>query len=79
LTSARTSFVSCLIEIWAMVGEQQTLYTPVCLTCGWIGSDGTMAEAEHEGGMHERGEVQPWIMAPGQKPEREGGPPSRPA
>jgi hypothetical protein len=25
-------------------------------------------EAEREGGMHERGERQPWIMAPGQTP-----------
>jgi len=34
--------MACIIEIWTMVGEQQTLYTPACLTCGWIGSDGTL-------------------------------------
>jgi hypothetical protein len=61
-----------------MVGEQGTLYTPACLTCGWIGSDGTMAEAEYEGGMHERGERQPWIMAPGQRVGWEGEPRSQP-
>jgi hypothetical protein len=60
--------VSCLIEIWTMVGEQRTLYTPACLNCGWIGSDGTMPEAEAEGAMHERGERRPWQMAPGQEP-----------
>jgi hypothetical protein len=54
--------VSCLIEIWTMVGEQQTLYTPACLNCGWIGSDGTMPEAEAEGAMHERGERRPWQL-----------------
>ncbi len=58
--------MSCLIEIWTMVGEQQTLYTPACPSCGWIGSDGTMAEAEHEGSMHERGERHPWQLAPGE-------------
>jgi hypothetical protein len=51
--------MTCLFEIWTMVGEKETLYTPACLSCGWIGSDGTMAEAEHEGGMHERGERHP--------------------
>jgi hypothetical protein len=71
--------VSCLIEIWTMVGEQQRLYTPACLSCGWIGSDGTRVEAEREGGMHERGERQPWIMAPGQTPGWEGEPRTRPA
>jgi hypothetical protein len=55
--------VSCLIEIWTMVGEQRTLYTPACLNCGWIGSDGTMPEAEDEGAMHERGERRPWQLA----------------
>ena len=61
-----------------MVGEQGTLYTPACLFCGWIGSDGTRPEAEAEGGMHERGERQPWIMAPGQTPAWESQPRSRP-
>jgi hypothetical protein len=51
-----------------MVGERRTLYTPACLNCGWIGSDGTMPEAEGEGAMHERGERRPWQMAPGQEP-----------
>jgi hypothetical protein len=55
-----------------MVGEQRTIYTPACLSCGWIGSDGTRLEAEREGEMHERGERQPWQMAPHQRPGWEG-------
>jgi hypothetical protein len=40
---------SHVVEIWEMVGESRTLNTPACLICGWIGSDGSRAEAEHEG------------------------------
>jgi hypothetical protein len=58
--------LACIIEIWTMVGETQTLYTPTCLTCGWHGGDGTMAEAEREGAMHESGERHPWQVAPGE-------------
>jgi hypothetical protein len=69
-------FVSAhAVEIWTMVGETQTLYTPSCLSCGWIGSDGTRPEAEEEGRMHERGERHPWQIAPGPVvPWRPGGP-----
>ena len=67
-----------VIEYWPMVGERQTLWTPACLNCGWYGSDGMRAEAEEEAAMHERGEVQPWIMQPGQKPAWEGDPRSSP-
>lgn len=69
--------MACIIDYWETKGEKQTLYTPACLSCGWIGSDGTMAEAEREGAMHARGEVHPWIMQPGQKPGWEGDPRSR--
>jgi hypothetical protein len=48
-----------------MIGEDQIIYTPACLSCGWVGSDGGRAEAETEGAMHERGERQPWQLAPG--------------
>ncbi|HVX31702.1 MAG TPA: hypothetical protein VHA80_01060 [Solirubrobacterales bacterium] len=51
-----------------MVGERGTLHTPACLTCGWIGGDGTHAEAEGEAAMHERGERQPWQFPRGQAP-----------
>lgn len=62
-----------------MVGEQQTVYTPACLSCGWIGSDGTRLDAEREGAMHERGERQPWQMAPHQRPGWESAPDGRPS
>jgi hypothetical protein len=66
-------FVSAhTVEIWEMVGEKQTLYSPACLSCGWYGSDGTRAEAEAEARMHERGKVQPWIMQAGQEAGWEG-------
>jgi hypothetical protein len=57
--------LACVIEIWTMVGERGTTYSPACLACGWCGGDGTRAEAEAESRMHERGERQPWQLAPG--------------
>ncbi|MBS1892118.1 MAG: hypothetical protein JST59_12545 [Actinobacteria bacterium] len=69
--------MACTIDFWERRGERQTVWTPHCLDCGWIGSDTTMAEAEHEGEMHLRGEVQPWIMQPGMIPAWEGDPRSR--
>jgi hypothetical protein len=59
-------FVSAhIVELWEMVGDSRTIYTPACLNCGWIGGDGTRLEAETEAGMHERGERQPWHLGPG--------------
>lgn len=49
-----------LIEYWEMKGDRRTQWTPACLNCSWIGSDGTRAEAEQEAQMHERGERHPW-------------------
>jgi hypothetical protein len=54
-----------VIEFWDMKGDRRIQWTPFCLTCNWTGSDGTRAEAEHEAGMHERGERHPWQLAPG--------------
>jgi hypothetical protein len=71
--------MACLVEIWTLVGEKQTLYTPSCLTCGWVGGDGSRVEAEAEGRMHERGERQPWQIVPGQAAGWEGDQRSRPA
>ena len=69
--------VACIVEIWGMKGEKGSQWTPACLTCAWIGSDGTRAEAETEARMHERGERQPWQLAPGTirpwEPHRAGG------
>jgi hypothetical protein len=63
------------MELWETIGEARTIYTPACLACGWIGSDGTYAEAEAEGQMHERGERQPWQLPPGTpSPWRPGAP-----
>jgi hypothetical protein len=67
------------IEIWTMVGERGTIYSPACLYCGWCGGDGTRAEAKADARMHECGERQPWQMAPRQKPGWEGDPRSRTA
>jgi hypothetical protein len=58
-----------VVEIWERRGEKETQWTPACLLCDWIGSDGTHAEAEQEGQMHERGERHPWQFAPGETPE----------
>jgi hypothetical protein len=66
---------SHVVEFWEMVGESRTAYTPACLNCGWIGSDGSRVEAEAEGVMHERGERHPWQLGPGEiRPWRPGGP-----
>jgi len=69
-----------VIEIWEMVGDKRTIYTPVCLSCGWFGSDGTMVEAQGEIEMHERGERPPWVHDPSQPivPWRPGDPTTRP-
>jgi hypothetical protein len=67
-----------IIEYWPMRGEKITVWAPACLSCGWHGGDGTRAEAEAEAAMHERGERQPWQLAPGQRPGWEGDPRSRP-
>jgi hypothetical protein len=60
-----------------MKDAQRTQWTPACLNCGRIGSDGPRAEAEKEGAMHEPGERQPWVMAPGEKRGWGGDPESR--
>jgi hypothetical protein len=70
--------MTCIVEFCEMRGDHRSMWTPSCLTCGWVGSDNTRLEAEREGAMHERGEVQPWIAQPGQ-PRWEGDPRSRPA
>jgi hypothetical protein len=62
-----------------MRGEQLTIFTAACLSCGWVGDDGTRAAAEHEIKMHERGERHPWHLAPGQVPGWEGEPRNRPS
>lgn len=70
---------SHIVELWEMVGEARTVYTPACLVCGWIGGDGSRAEAEREGRMHERGERQPWQLEPGTATAwRPGDPATRP-
>lgn len=55
-----------LIEIWEAEGEQGTLCTAFCLTCNWMGGDGSRAEAETEAEMHLRGEQFPWQLLPGE-------------
>lgn len=78
----RTSVrMACTTEIWERHGEKGTEYTPACLTCAWIGSDGTRRQAVEEAGMHERGERHPWQLAPGEirvwsPGDRAGPPPS---
>ena len=66
--------VAHTVELWEMVGEKRTIFTPACLSCGWIGADGPRLKAEEQGRRHEAGEVPPWIVAPGRRPagKREG-------
>lgn len=67
-----------VIEYWEMAGDRRTQWTPACLACGWIGSDGTRAEAEEEAAMHERGERRPWQLERGEaEPWRPGDPTMR--
>jgi hypothetical protein len=68
--------LSHVVELWEMVGETGTVYTPACLSCGWIGGDGPRVEAEREGRMHERGERQPWRPEPGNAPDWRPGDPT---
>jgi hypothetical protein len=58
-----------LIEYWEMAGDKRVQWTPACLPCRWIGSDGTRSEAEEEARMHERGELPPWIIPKGEHRE----------
>jgi hypothetical protein len=68
-----------LIEIWKAEGEHGTLCTAFCLTCNWMGGDGTRGEAETEAGMHERGERHPWQLAPGEAEAWKPGNPTMPS
>jgi hypothetical protein len=78
ISCEHTFVASHVIELWEMVGETRTLFTPACLNCGWVGSDGTRGEAEEEGLMHERGERHPWQLRPGSAtPWRPGDPTTR--
>jgi hypothetical protein len=55
-----------------MAGEKQTLYTPACLACGWIG-DGTMLETEREGTMHLRARLNRGSCGPAKSPDGKAG------
>ncbi|HTR74554.1 MAG TPA: hypothetical protein VMH33_04765 [Solirubrobacterales bacterium] len=46
-----------------MQGEAGTLWTPACLSCGWVGTGGPRRAAEAEGSRHEADEAAPIVIA----------------
>ena len=72
-------FVFCLVELWEMRSDDRTLWTPACLSCGWVGSDThRRAAAVADGRRHEEGLRDPWQMAAGEHSGWDGDPRSRP-
>lgn len=45
-----------IVEIWEMRGDDGTLWTPACLSCGWVGTDGPRAAAVVAAARHEADE-----------------------
>jgi hypothetical protein len=72
--------VSHAIELWEMIGDERTIFTAACLSCGWVGGDTRhRLDALVEGRRHEDGLREPWQMAPGEHSGWDGDPRSRPA
>ena len=71
-------FVSHQVELWEMVGDGRTIFTPACLACGWIGGDTLhRRDADAEGRRHEEGKREPWQLAVGEHSEWDGDPRGR--
>lgn len=68
-----------IVEIWDMEGDGGTVWTPACLSCGWVGTGGPRPAAETEAALHEAGESASIVIAgkPAAGPRRSSGPRGR--